>query len=332
MTKRIAPIFIILLILCCALSACNTSADTPNTYGTTISGRIICGGQPLANVEVFHGDNQAYSNEYGIFVLSGLDKQDTVYFVLDGYIFNPDKIIVSNNIYDLEIVAIKTEKQPDENQDKPSGENEDKPTENPEEKEPDKPTEEEQEPDDDNEDEEITPNCTNGALIIQNSTIKFMFCVDNDFSALVFSTLNNDIETVISPQYSKEKDITINNKTYSLYSADITGFVGGNEIEFFVKASNENHTTGTVASAVYYPATIFEKPTLSIENNALKWTSLEEGTNYSVLINGIIVATTKDLSFDLQPLNLPSCFTAQIRAQYANGIVTYSNILDINIE
>ncbi len=332
MTKRIASILIILLIVCCSLTACNTSADTPNTYGITISGRIICNGQPLANVKVFHADNTAYSNEYGIFVLSGLDKKDTVYFVLDGYTFNPDKIVVSNNIYDLEIVATKSEKQPDKNQDNPTGGNEDKPTENPEEKDPDNPTEEEKENDDDNKDEEITPNCTNGALIIQNLTIKFMFCVDNDFSALVFSTLNNDIETVISPAYSKEKDITISDKTYRLYSADITSFVDGNETQFFVKASNENHTTGTIASAVYHPATTFEKPTLSTENNILEWTSAGNDTSYSVLINGIIVATTKDLSFDLQPLNLPSCFTAQIRAQYANGIVTYSNMLDINID
>ncbi len=324
MTKR-ALLILAILILCCALTACNPSADEETNGGITISGRATYNGTPLADVKVFHGENVTYSNEYGIFVLSNLAKQDVVYFVLDGYDFDPDKINVTKNIYDLEIVATKTEKSADESQNNPpeteteEGNNDEETGNKPEEGTPEQEQEQQL--------EEIIPNCTNGALIVQNSTIKFAFCVDNDFTALVFSTIENGIETVISPVYSKVDDIIINGKTFALYNADVSDFTGESEVQFFVKASNEKFTTGTVASAVYCPAVSMDKPVLTLDENTLKWTSVDNATRYTVLANGVIVSSTTDTSYDVSSIDLSIVNEFQIRAEFANGIVTYSNAI-----
>lgn len=331
MTKRIVPILIILLMICCTLSACNTSSDTPSTYGITISGRIICGNQPLSNVKVFHGDNVAYSNEYGIFVLSNLEKQDVVYFVLDDYDFNPDKITATKNVYDLEIVATKAQKSTDEQREKQTDETEREETDKDEET-GNKPEEGTQEQPQEQQGEEIVPNCINGALIIRNSTMKFAFCVDNDFSALVFSTIENDNETVISPVYSATNDVVISGKNLHLYCADVSDFAGENEVRFFVKASNENHTTGNVATATYFPAVQTERPVLTIEDNVLKWTTANDAESYSVLANGVILSSTTNTSYEISSIDLSIVNEFQIRAKFANGIVTYSNTISTAIE
>ena len=108
------PLFISVLFftfLLFSLSACdsNNQSSQSQLQNMYVSGKIFCKGVPVPDVSILvDGEAVSSSNESGSFYLKNLKKNSEVSFVLEGYSFIPDKIVVIASKSDYVISCVNT--------------------------------------------------------------------------------------------------------------------------------------------------------------------------------------------------------------------------------
>lgn len=321
-------VVLLVLLLAISLCACNSDVnDESTTYGYTVSGRVTLDDAALQNVAVSSGEISDVTNEYGIFLLRGLKSGDVVAFSLDGYTFSPDSVTVSETCYDLRISAsqITTPQEggsnPDDNE---SGNQNDNPSGNP--------SDTEDDPSGDNP-ETPSPtvyNCKNGSLLFINSSIKLVFCVNNGFSTLSVTATSNGVSTsVIVSETDVDDDTEIDGTTYATYVVDVTDLCSG-AVVFNVKAANGNGIFGDSISVNYTPANVLQSPVVSADGLALSWSSVGDGVSYVIFADGVKIASTDGLSFDISALSLSGSRNVCVYAVKTNYYSARSNVVAVD--
>lgn len=96
----------IILAALVALSACSQEIPTTSQSGYTATGLITLDGETLAGVTVLvDGVETTTSSENGIYIVRSLDSGAVLSFELDGYTFSPSTYTITDDIYDLNILA-----------------------------------------------------------------------------------------------------------------------------------------------------------------------------------------------------------------------------------
>ena len=108
MFKKLTALLVLTILAVCALAACNESMPEIPDSGISVSGIVLCGGDPLPGAAVLvNGETAGAADVNGVFSLSGLEYGDIVAFELDGYTFSPSSHTVTGTVNDLTVLALK---------------------------------------------------------------------------------------------------------------------------------------------------------------------------------------------------------------------------------
>ena len=84
MSKKLLALIITLVLVVgvvCSFSACNKTEVTPPTKGYTVIGKVVANGAPMVGVSVLvDGGGTLVTDENGMFIANGLDKDDVITF------------------------------------------------------------------------------------------------------------------------------------------------------------------------------------------------------------------------------------------------------------
>lgn len=336
MSKKLLSLVLVLMMIVASVfvSACNQTEDTPQySVGISVSGKVVIDGTPAPNVKVLiDGGGNLVTDENGIFVATDLDKYDVITFDLDGYVFYPEKVTVTQDIYDLRIEGFCSSTTDDDVvNDTPS--NDDNDNNNPD---SDDNTEDEN-TEDDNDSTVIDDrlyNVTNTGLLFENGVINLVFCVDKGFSSLSVILQTDDVST---PVAINTNDIVCeeqnNSHTLVQYKVDVTALLESS-CSFCLSALNNKGQTGLVGQVDFAPLIHCQEAVIEVKDNTLHLTSYDLWARNYLMINGVVVDEIFGGSVDLSSYRLYQYGTASVAvlSLKSGALPAYSNLLYVNFE
>ena len=172
----------------------------------------------------------------------------------------------------------------------------------------------------------------------ENDKINFVFCVNKDFSALVVSSIIDGISNPIDIDESMiVGEFVLGQETYLQYSVDVTLYAT-QECSFSAVAYNSDNTAGSVASATFAPIGACESAVISLTDNILTISGLDDSAVHYLIVNGVAVCQIESTTIDLSTIftHNESSVTISVLTYktgfmpaMSNEIVTTLNIFDI---
>lgn len=288
------------LILLCLISLCACSqdiTDIPESKGLYLSGIITENNSPLAGVTVFVNDKkETFSDDYGVFSLSGLSRGDEIEFAAEGYEFSPAEYTVEKSVYDLNVYATKSEEP------------------NPPDPNPDPDPDPDPEPEPEPEPEQLNAP-DKGVPVYSGRGNVLSFAVDSRSETFVLTLATKTFKTEIVSSLS-ENTVTVGEYSFAVtvspsenaaktaVSVDVTALTEGRNITLSVKVSSSAEdflssvTTVSRATFINIPPRI-DKPVY--ENGQLSWTvaDMPDEVVYAVMVEGVTITTTDMTSVDV---------------------------------
>ena len=349
MNKKLIILTVLTLICGVLLASCNDSTPDFSDFGFTISGKITLHDLPdniSKKITIFaNNEKVATADDNGMFSVKNLQKGDEITFFMENVEFYPEKHTVRGNVYDLRIdgyyVAGNGNDNPNnnpDNNDNNGGNNNDNNNGNNGSNDGNNQGNNDGNSGDNTDTNKNVYNCINGGLLFENDKINFVFCVNKDFSALVVSSIIDGIsnpididESMVVGEYVSGQD------TYLQYSVDVTLYAT-QECSFSAVAYNSDNTAGSVASATFAPIGVCESATISLTDNILTISSLDDSAVHYLIVNGVAVCQIESTTFDLNTIfthdessviiSVLSYKTGFMPAM-SNEIMTTLNIYDI---
>lgn len=342
MSKRLISLLLTLsltALLLCALVACNDTAYSPTDVGFTVSGKVTIDGTPTRNVKVLvDGGGDIVTDENGMFVVTGLDKNDVISFALDGYVFYPENHVVKGDVYDLRIEGFDDTSLDDDDEDTTSPTPDDSDGDDNDGNDGDDDGNDTGTNDDANQDDTIEDdklyNVINAGLLFENNTINIVFCVENGFLSIVIGTTNTSISTQITVNEDDcVREFVEGDVTYLQFKVDVTESVLGNCI-FDVSALNKQGKTGETARLEYTPTDVCITPAISLKGSILTLDDYDVDARHLLLINGVVVDKIYGGSIDLSAYYTreSGLVTIQVLSMKGGAIPAYSNQLTFTLE
>ena len=294
MFKKLTALLVLTILAVCALAACNESMPEIPDSGISVSGIVLCGGEPLPGAAVLvNGETAGAADANGVFSLSGLEYGDIVAFELDGYTFSPSSHTVTGTVNDLTVLALKDGGTTGgEDPEEPDGP--DPPDEPEEPDEPDLPDV----PDPPDEPEEAA---RDGAFVFDGFTVAL------------------------------EADLADDKLLVTLDVSEPVTLYGG--FTLAAVSSAEGMTDGTSADFLSpFAAGAPEITGLTYADGILSWDAarLPDDCTFAVLANGVLVAETDSLSADISGVALPEGAAVCVAALLDGKPVAFSDALILN--
>ena len=360
MFKKLTALLVLTILAVCALAACNEPMPEIPDSGISVSGIVLCGGDPLPGAAVLvNGETAGAADGNGVFSLSGLEYGDIVAFELDGYTFSPSSHTVTGTVNDLTVLALKdggtTGGEDPEEPDSP-----DLPDEPEEPDEPDLPDvpDPPDEPDlpdvPDPPDEPEEPDVPEPEALAAPHSF-FAVYTESGIPAIGFSAdARTEILTLIITLPSGETreaeaaardgafvfdgftvafeaDLADDKLLVTLDVSEPVALYGG--FTLAAVSSAEGMTDGTSADFLSpFAAGAPEITGLTYADGILSWEAarLPDGCTFAVLANGVLVAETDSLSADISGIALPEGAAVCVAALLDGKPVAFSDALILN--
>ena len=321
--KKFPALLLLVILLALSLAACGEDMPAPPEEGFSVSGIVLADGEPLPGVTVLaDGEKVGETDEYGVYSVTVTEKYAVLAFEKEGYVFSPDSYTVTGDANDYNVTASLApetdEPSPPDIPDEPD--------------EPDVPDLPDL-PDDPDDPEPPAPLPLDGAYgfyaaYAADGSFMVGFAADTRTETVSLSVAFGDTSLSAS---AAVKDGSIDFDGVSLpfsaetasdrinILADVTSLaeLAGGSFTLTVTLSAEGMTSSTSSpfscSFALAPPSISE-PTLT--DGILSWrvSGLPEECEFVLLVNGIVIARTPDLSFDISSLTIPDGATLRVAA------------------
>lgn len=348
MFKKLTALLVLTILAVCALAACNESMPEIPDSGISVSGIVLCGGDPLPGAAVLvNGETAGAADVNGVFSLSGLEYGDIVAFELDGYTFSPSSHTVTGTVNDLTVLALKdggtTGGEDPEEPDSP-----DLPDEPEEPDEPDlpdvpDPPDEPEEPDVP-EPEALAAPHSFFAVYTESGIPAIGFSADARTEILTLIITLPSGETRGAEAAARdgafvfdgftvafEADLADDKLLVTLDVSEPVALYGG--FTLAAVSSAEGMTDGTSADFISpFAAGAPEITGLTYADGILSWDAarLPDGCTFAVLANGVLVVETDSLSADISGVALPEGAAVCVAALLDGKPVAFSDALILN--
>ena len=336
MFKKLTALLVLTILAVCALAACNESMPEIPDSGISVSGIVLCGGDPLPGAAVLvNGETAGAADVNGVFSLSGLEYGDIVAFELDGYTFSPSSHTVTGTVNDLTVLALKDGGTTGgEDPEEPDG--------------PDLPDEPEEpdEPDlpDVPEPEALAAPHSFFAVYTESGIPAIGFSADARTEILTLSITLPSGETREAEAAARdgafvfdsftvafEADLADDKLLVTLDVSEPVTLYGG--FTLAAVSSAEGMTDGTSADFLSpFAAGAPEITGLTYADGILSWDAarLPDGCTFAVLANGVLVVETDSLSADISGVALPEGAAVCVAALLDGKPVAFSDALILN--
>lgn len=318
--KKFPALLLLVILLALSLAACGEDMPAPPEEGFSVSGIVLADGEPLPGVTVLaDGEKVGETDEYGVYSVTVTEKYAVLAFEKEGYVFSPDSYTVTGDANDYNVTASLApetdEPSPPDIPDEPDV--------------PDLPDL----PDDPDDPEPPAPLPLDGAYAFYaayaaDGSFVVGFAADTRTETISLSVVFSDTSLSAS---AAVKDGSFDFDGVSLpftaetasdrinILADVTSLaeLAGGSFTLTVTLSAEGMTSATSSpfscSFALAPPSISE-PTLT--DGILLWraSGLPEECEFVLLVNGIVIARTPDLSFDISSLPIPDGATLRVAA------------------
>lgn len=336
MFKKLTALLVLTILAVCALAACNESMPEIPDSGISVSGIVLCGGDPLPGAAVLvNGETAGVADVNGVFSLSGLEYGDIVAFELDGYTFSPSSHTVTGTVNDLTVLALKdggtTGGEDPEEPDSP-----DLPDEPEEPDEPDLP--------DVPEPEALAAPHSFFAVYTESGIPAIGFSADARTEILTLIITLPSGETREAEAAARdgafvfdgftvafEADLANDKLLVTLDVSEPVTLYGG--FTLAAVSSAEGMTDGTSADFLSpFAAGAPEITGLTYADGILSWEAarLPDGCTFAVLANGVLVVETGSLSADISGVALPEGAAVCVAALLDGKPVAFSDALILN--
>lgn len=324
--KKFPALLLLVILLALSLAACGEDMPAPPEEGFSVSGIVLADGEPLPGVTVLaDGEKVGETDEYGVYSVTVTEKYAVLAFEKEGYVFSPDSYTVTGDANDYNVTASLA---PETDEPSPP----DIPDEPDEPDEPDIPDLPDL-PDDPDDPEPPAPLPLDGAYgfyaaYAADGSFVIGFAADTRTETVSLSVSFGetslaasaavkdgafDFDGVSLPFSAETASYRIN------ILADVTSLaeLAGGSFTLTVTLSAEGMTSATSSSFscsfALAPPSISE-PTLT--DGILSWrvSGLPEEREFVLLVNGIVIARTPDLSFDISSLTIPDGATLRVAA------------------
>lgn len=336
MFKKLTVLLVLTILAVCALAACNESMPEIPDSGISVSGIVLCGGDPLPGAAVLvNGETAGAADVNGVFSLSGLEYGDIVAFELDGYTFSPSSHTVTGTVNDLTVLALKDGGTTGgEDPEEPDG--------------PDLPDEPEEpdEPDlpDVPEPEALAAPHSFFAVYTESGIPAIGFSADARTEILTLIITLPSGETREAEAAARdgafvfdgftvafEADLADDKLLVTLDVSEPVTLYGG--FTLAAVSSAEGMTDGTSADFLSpFAAGAPEITGLTYADGILSWDAarLPDGCTFAVLANGVLVVETGSLSADISGVALPEGAAVCVAALLDGKPVAFSDALILN--
>ena len=334
MSKKLLVLIITLVLIVgavCSLSACNKTDVTPPTkVGYTVIGKVVIGGAPMVGVSVLvDGGGTLVTDENGMFIASGLNKDDVITFKKDGYVFYPASITVKEDTTLRVEGFVDTPADDDVNTPSDDGT-------------PDDTTPDDGAPDDSTDDdvqddttvEDKLYNVANTSLLFENDVINLVFCVDKGFTSLTIVVQADGLSTPIEVNEKDfEGEFNKGNDTFVQYKIDVTALIAS-PCSIQVSALNKNGEIGQTGQVDFTSVEQCASTIIAIKNNTLYLTNYDVWARNYLVLNGVVVDEIYGGSVDLSSYLAyeSGAVTVAVLAIKSGAQPVYSNQLTVVLE
>lgn len=336
MSKKLLALIITLVLIVgavCSFSACNKTDVTPPTkVGYTVIGKVVAEGAPMVGVSVLvDGGGTLVTDENGMFIANGLDKDDVITFKKDGYVFYPASITVKEDATLRVEGFVDTSNDDDDDVNTPS----DDVT-------PDDTTPDDVTPDDSTDDdvqddttvEDKLYNVANTSLLFENDVINLVFCVDKGFTSLTIVVQADGLSTPIEVNEKDfEGEFNKGNDTFVQYKIDVTALIAS-PCSIQVSALNKNGEIGQTGQVDFTSVEQCASTIIAIKNNTLYLTNYDVWARNYLVLNGVVVDEIYGGSVDLSSYLAyeSGAATVAVLAIKSGAQPVYSNQLTVVLE
>ena len=333
MSKKLLALIITLVLVVgvvCSFSACNKTEVTPPTKGYTVIGKVVANGAPMVGVSVLvDGGGTLVTDENGMFIANGLDKDDVITFKKDGYVFYPASITVKED------TTIRVEGFVDTPADDDVNTPSDDVT-------PDDTTPDDGTPDDSTDDdvqddttvEDKLYNVANTSLLFENDVINLVFCVDKGFTSLTIVVQADGLSTPIEVNENEfEGEFNKGNDTFVQYKIDVTALIAS-PCSIQVSALNKKGEIGQTGQVDFTSIEQCASTIIAIKNNTLYLTSYDVWARNYLVLNGVVMDEIYGGSVDLSSYLAyeSGAVTVAVLAIKSGAQPVYSNQLTVVLE
>ena len=334
MSKKLLALVITLVLIVgavCSFAACNKTDVTPPTkVGYTVIGKVVIGGAPMVGVSVLvDGGGTLVTDENGMFIASGLDKDDVITFKKDGYVFYPASITVKEDTT-LRVEGF-VDTPADDDVNTPSNDG------TPEDTTPDDVTPDDSTDDDVQDDttvEDKLYNVANTSLLFENDVINLVFCVDKGFTSLTIVVQADGLSTPIEVNENDfEGEFNKGNDTFVQYKIDVTALIAS-PCSIQVSALNKNGEIGQTGQVDFTSVEQCASTIIAIKNNTLYLTNYDVWARNYLVLNGVVLDEIYGGSVDLSSYLAyeSGAVTVAVLAIKSGAQPVYSNQLTVVLE
>lgn len=336
--KKFPALLLLVILLALSFAACGEDMPAPPEEGFSVSGIVLADGEPLPGVTVLaDGEKAGETDEYGVYSVTVTEKYAVLAFEKEGYVFSPDSYTVAGDANDYNVTASLA---PETDEPPPPDEPDDP-------DDPDVPDLPDL-PDDPDDPEPPAPLPLDGAYgfyaaYAADGSFVIGFAADTRTETVSLSVSFGEASLAAS---AAVKDGSFDFDGVSLpfsaetasdrinILADVTSLaeLAGGSFTLTVTLSAEGMTSATSSpfscSFALAPPSITE-PTLT--DGILSWrvSGLPEECEFVLLVNGIVIARTPDLSFDISSLTIPDGATLRVAALSEDLLLALSPALTL---